>query len=173
MVKSQREFKINDSIEGRIVENKIPYKYLDGYFLKYTFTNEEYESVYNSFTKDEEFSVEQLTNLETLYNSVDNIGIVNTNERTFDRIFKQYLSFIDTSTLKFKDHIDAIYTLYIYVSPETANTYNNLFTESTILEIGNLDLNDYLYYSVFGRKDRYPEIRVYEYFDVDGYLQTI
>lgn len=175
MVKYQRPFQVNASIEGRIVES-IPFKYLDGYFLKYTFTNTEYQTIIDSFTKENEFSVEHFNSLETLYNNSNLIGVVNPQDRSFQEIFKQFLSFIDTTTLVYKDHIDAEYNLFIYVTPETANLYPLLFRDNSILDITftePTEFSNYLYYSVIGKKDRFNELRIYEYFDVQSFLETL
>lgn len=173
MSKNLRTFKLRDSFEGCIIENN-HLTHIDGmYYIKYSFGNDDYQTIYDSFTKTEEFSVEQIDNLETFYNDNTIINEVETNQQGFEKVYRNFFSFIDSKTLKYIDDIDAVYTLYIAVKPETAVAYSDLFTSSRVLEVNVSDFADYLYYSVYGRKVKYPELVVYEFFDVESFLATI
>lgn len=173
MSKNLRTFKARTNSEGCVIYNSKLTHSIGGYYLKYTFGNDVYQTIYNSFTKEDEYSIDQYNNLETFYNATEKIGTLVTANRPYTKIFQQFQSFIDEQTLEYDDHIDATYTLYIYVEDETANTYSTFFEDSRVFETTIANFADYLYYSVLGRQVRYPEMVITEFFDVAAYLATL
>jgi len=174
-----RDFKVFESPDGTIIEpfNQKLYQdqNINKYYLKFSFDNDAYESVRGSFTPENEFSKTHINNLEVFYNSRPFVNTIDTVKNPFEKVFKRFYPFIEPSTLVHIDHIDHIYDLFVMVSEATVDAFPLLFQESSILEISPTPevWASFLYYSVAGRTLKFPELRIYEHFDVPGYLATL